>query len=170
MYNEKKHKNAVRFAAFNMCGIVTLCIPKHMLTNDRFDERFPHWQDTHLMLRLFIKYTIIQLSNANYIYRIHNQMGSILALDANVVKERCQLNIDAINDLFEQHPFNNSIHFTQIKERLISEKYIQYAVNELRLNKRKSIANEFLRLSIEHGIYCRNYKHYIYFILEFIKV
>ena len=52
-YKIEKHKNPVRFAAYNMCGVWSLCIPVRFLEKDTFPAEFPHWQDTHLILRLF---------------------------------------------------------------------------------------------------------------------
>jgi len=76
-YKVQLHKNPVHFSAFNMCAVVCLCIPREFLTTDKFPVDFPHWQDTHLILRILSKHPFHQIDAYTYIYRIHPLMGSI---------------------------------------------------------------------------------------------
>lgn len=46
------------------------------LNEDNFHPDFPHWQDTHLILRLFAKHKMLQLPLNTYVYNIHSLMGS----------------------------------------------------------------------------------------------
>jgi len=100
-YLAKIHKNPVRFAAYNMCDLGTLCIPRLFLTEDRFPEEFWHFQDTHLILRLLAKHPFHQLDSYSYIYFIHQGMGSIFSR-ASFLK-RADNNVDAIQNIFESY-------------------------------------------------------------------
>ena len=60
LYSESRDKNPVRYAAFHFCGVWSLCIPRIFLKDDLFPEAFPHWQDTHLILRLLARHPFVQ--------------------------------------------------------------------------------------------------------------
>lgn len=101
LFDVNKHINPVRFAAFHMCGVWSLCIPAAFLKSDNFHESYPHWQDTHLILRLLAKYPFHQLNSYQYNYHIHEEMGSKALFQNGEILMRTELSIAAIEDLFE---------------------------------------------------------------------
>lgn len=149
MYDEWKHKDAVRFAAYNMCGLVCLCIPKNALANERFDERYYLWEDTHLILRLFNSINLIQLSCFNYIYNLCNRKDY-----ATNIMENCKNNIECIKDYFVNHDTKNR---STMKSFLLAEKYIQYSLLT-NIKYEKSILQ---KKSIEIGFYLSLWKYYL---------
>ena len=160
-YNPSIHANPINFAANNMCGVWSLCIPKEFLVEDIFPEEFPHWQDTHLILRLLAKYPFKQLSSHNYIYKIHIEMGSRKAMQENVIDERLQLNLDAINDLFDNYwgllkPFLPK----NIRSKILAGKYLHFASGAIFFNQAVK-ALQLLWRSLSHGVYFNYYKYYI---------
>lgn len=159
MYDKKKHKNAVRFAAYNMCGVWTLCIPKILLKENKYDERFSSYEDTHLLLRLFKEYNLHQLHGFNYRYRIYPSMGSIIVHNKNVI-EKCENNLKGIRNIFDEHLKGNEFLNDKDKKYIISEKYIQYALR-CRNPKDKKL---LITRSINHGVYFRLWKYYIRFL------
>lgn len=123
LYTSNKHKNPVRFAAFHMCGVWSLCIPVEFLKDDKFHETFPHWQDTHLILRLLAKHPFHQLDTHQYNYHIHDRMGSKALFQNEEILTRTELSISAIEDLFEQNgPLINSYLPKYTKDFLIQQK------------------------------------------------
>jgi len=128
-YSVTKHENPVNFAAFQMCGVWSLCIPKACLEEERFPIGFPHWQDTHLILRLFSRYPLSQLPTHSYIYRIHADMGSRKRKTGPALRQQAKINVAAI-----EHFFNNYSHLTQAylprhaRSFLCDEKWLEYAV------------------------------------------
>lgn len=129
LYNKKRHKNPVRFAAYNMCGIWTLCIPRAFLDRDQFPVGFPHWQDTHLILRLFARHPFVQLPTHNYIYRVHRGRGSEKVISEQQLTTRIENNVAAIKDLFQNDgdlvaPFLAA----DTAAFLCAEKFLQYAI------------------------------------------
>ncbi|GLR18708.1 hypothetical protein GCM10007940_33240 [Portibacter lacus] len=167
-YDQKKHKNPVNYAAYHMCGVWSLSIPSRFLEVDRFPVDFPHWQDTHLILRLLMKHPFVQLSNYNYIYQIHEEMGSKKAtLDFDPL-ERAELNVAAFDDLFSAEGKNLAKY---LKKNTLSflkaEKYIQYAVASIAPNRTQS--RLIFQKSINSGIYVSLYKNYILYIVNYIK-
>ena len=167
-YQEAKHKNPVRFIAFNMC-FMTLCIPREFLDEDRFPVLFPHWQDTHLFLRLLSKYPFEQIEHYTCIYRIHPGTGSLYAMKAERIRQRAELNISAIRDLFDR--YGNQVQpflpaYTE--DYLISEKYLQYAMNDVQLNRGEN-AYFFIKKSVQQYAsirLARSYLLLVYFLLR----
>jgi len=162
-YHKGKHKNPVKYAAYNMCGVWSLAIPRKFFENERFPEPFPHWQDTHLILRLFMKYRMEQLQNYNYNYIIHERMGSKRAtIDFDPI-ERADLNVAAIEDLFENEKDRiyrfvpkNTLSF------LRAEKYLEYAISS-------SFNFKVLGKSIQSGVYLRSWKLYLFAFASILK-
>jgi glycosyltransferase involved in cell wall biosynthesis len=100
-FDRDRHGNAVRYMAFNMCGVGSLCIPAIYLKEDRFPEEYYHYQDTHLFLRLAARYPLHQLDSWNYVYYIHRESYETFP-DAEF-RERSMNNLDAIRNVFEQY-------------------------------------------------------------------
>ena len=91
------------FALREMCGVWSLCIPRAYLVKDKF-ANFPHWQDTHLILRLFAKYPVVQLNSRNYVYVQHPDMGTRKIFANNIeIEKRLNINLAAIRDFFTHY-------------------------------------------------------------------
>jgi glycosyltransferase involved in cell wall biosynthesis len=167
-YSSKSGKNPVHFFANNMCGVWSLSIPRKYLAIDKFPVEFPHWQDTHLILRLLAKHPFHQLDNYSYVYHIHQEMGSNLAMDPAIVETRLQLNIDAINHLFDHYSeLVNPYLPANTRKKIIAGKYLHFASGVLSSNK-NSIAFSYLKKSIRLGLYSQYWKYYGYVIKELI--
>jgi len=168
-YNLKKHRNPVNFAAHNMCGVWTLSIPKQYLDQDQFHPDFPHWQDTHLILRLFAKHGMTQLKEYTYIYKIHKLMGSIKLLTETDFNERLELNIKPINQLFANYgellkPFLPN----KTQSYLLAKKYYEFANYDLFYRN----GNQFWKLlqkGIALHISIKFWKIYLNIIKDFFK-
>ncbi|MFZ1705356.1 MAG: glycosyltransferase family 2 protein [Saprospiraceae bacterium] len=166
-YNPKKHVHSVRFAAYHMCGIWTLCIPKEYLIHDRFHPDFPHWQDTHLILRLFAKYGMTQLEEYNYVYHIHATMGSKKM--ASDIEANLQLNILPIEHLFANYstllkPFLP----THTKRYLIAKKYLEFAHYDVVYGD-KSRYKKFIKTSLQYYPSILFLKTYLILVRDLIK-
>lgn len=167
-YQETIHKNPVRFAAYHMCGVWSLCIPYQCLRDNKFDERFPHWQDTHLILRLFGKYEMIQIEKYNYCYRIHKEMGSQKNLDPQLIMAKAQINVAAIEDFFEKYSgVANKYLPPNTKAYLLSEKYAQYALRALRMDKERGL--QLMSKSKQSGFFIHLWKYYILFLFYYLR-
>lgn len=162
-YNPAIHSNPVCFAAFNMCGVWSLCIPKTFLEKDRFALQFPHWQDTHLILRLLARYPFNQLNSYSYVYVIHPQRGSSLLYNQVDATQRIESNVEAMRHLFENYgelilPYlpPDSPAF------LYSEKYAQHASNAVVFGKWK-LGFHFLQKALAEDPGWKQWKYYIRF-------
>lgn len=166
LYQKAKHKNPVNFAAFNMCGVWSLAIPRKYLADDQFPSQFPHWQDTHLILRLLAKYPFVQLNNHNYIYRIHDSRGSVKDQGTDHFLSRAEINVAAIENLFTS---KNELLSPFLPEKTLrflkAEKYIQYAVNAKKLGY-PNIAKTLYKKSKNQKWDLRLWKHYALFIIQ----
>ncbi len=143
IYNPTADRHPVNWAAENMCGVWTLAIPRKFLKENQFDVRFPHWQDTHLILRLFHKYPVKQLPGHNYVYVIHPKMGSKL-YDRPDALHRINLNIDAIKDLFDRYPHIANLFDYDVRSQQIAHKWAQHFINAL-IYKKFVLAIKILR-------------------------
>lgn len=157
MYDAKKHKNAIRFAAYNMCGVWTLCIPKDILDVNRFDERYNLYEDTQLIIAMFLKLKMIQINNFNYYYCIYNQMDSIKIEGGPGIQSNCQNNINGIQNLFNGYPEIYSYLTSGDKNFLMAEKYIQYSGKSLYPRDKRML----FQLSVENGVYFKLWKYYL---------
>ena len=159
-YDAKRHKNPVNFVLYNMCGVGCLCIPRISLTEDKFPSQFPHWQDTHLFVRLLLKYEFKQLESHNYKYYHHKKMGSKKATIEFDPLDRAALNVAAIDDLFVNYGTKIANYASKkTLPFLKAEKYIEYS-NSLRREK-KMERRKLLLKSLESGFFFRLWKHYL---------
>jgi len=165
-YKAQLHKNPVHFSAFSMCGVWSLCIPRKYLIEDKFPVDFPHWQDTHLILRLLAKHPFHQIDAYTYIYRIHPQMGSIHHFTKSEFTMRMELNLQAIQDLFDNYNLSDFVpEDTAIF--LLAEKQLQYAVSSIYvLDRKKSLS--LLYKSLTQKISWRLWKLYAIYCVGFI--
>lgn len=99
VYRKQRYQHPAKFAVYAFCGVWSLCIPAAYLQENQFNPDLPYWQDTHLLLRLFVKYDLIQLEGYTYVYRIHDHMGSLQAFQRGSLEEVTALNIRAIDDV-----------------------------------------------------------------------
>jgi len=128
LYDVSKGIHPVLFFSHEMCGIWSLCIPRSYLSENRFPESYPHWQDSHLLLRLFSMYDMHQLNGWSYVYVQHDRMGSKELFRNREIVERTDLQIEAINDLFQNHQDTVGNYLKpKDQKRLISEKRIRAA-------------------------------------------
>jgi glycosyltransferase involved in cell wall biosynthesis len=158
----------VLFFTRNMGGIWTFCIPSSYLRDHHFPEEFPHWQDTHLILRLLAVYPFKQLDSHNYVYHQHQSMGSQMAMEEEVVDRRLELNIQAVEHLFREYGKIIGEYVPKgIEKEIIAGKYLHFASGVItKGNKEK--AKEYLKKSVKTGIYPRFWRYYGYIIKELL--
>ncbi len=121
-------QHPVRFFSHEMCGVWSLCIPRVCLETYRFHEAYPHWQDSHLIFRLFSVFDMLQIEAWTYVYVQHDRMGSKELFRNREIVERTDLQIEAINDLFINHDPVISMRLNaKDRRRLIAEKRIRAA-------------------------------------------
>jgi glycosyltransferase involved in cell wall biosynthesis len=166
MYNKIKHKNPIRFVSYTMCQTGTLCIPKHILNQIRFDERYTNWQDTHFLIRLFLynqDTSLVQLNSFNYNYIIHNEMGSLQSLEKDRVVNEYEINKAAIKDIFQNFPTVYNFVKKNTSDFLLAQKSLQYGLNSIGLNCHWKY---FLKESLAYGIYLSLWKYYVLLLLK----
>lgn len=163
-FDPQLHPHPVQFAAYHMCGLWTLCLPKICLKKQHSPTGFPHWQDTHLILRLLASYDFQQLDDYSYTYIIHEKMGSQKRTAADTLYQRALINVAAMDDLFEKHgalvlPFLPADTLDFLK----AEKFIEYANSELVIGGRRWHW-QLLKRSLSSRFDLRLWKHYLLFI------
>ena len=143
-YSAEVHGHPVNYAAEHMCGVWTLAIPKLFLAKDKFPEKFPHWQDTHLILRLLERNPFHQLDTHNYIYIIHEKMGSRIYERPDAI-QRIILNIEAKTDLFSSRSDIINRFDYNIERSQVSAQWAQHCINALYYKKIKLTSVVFAR-------------------------
>lgn len=150
-YKEERDINPVRFAAFKFCSACTLCVPKQFLERDQFPASFRHWQDTHLILRLFSKFPLVQLPIFSYIYVVHPKMGSKTIYQFPDALQRIENNINAIRDIFDQYGSRvNSFLPTWTRDYLICQKYLSHSHGALKSGN-SALMWQLLKNSLQHN-------------------
>ncbi len=162
-YDAKIDGHPVKWAAYNMCGLWSLCIPREYLMEHQSPVGFPHWQDTHLILRLLAQYPFEQLDVYNYGYRIHERMGSLRSENKKDLLNRAKINVKAMDHLFENYGNLVSIYLPSgTSAYLKAEKYLGYANLEL-TNGSRSNHWELLKCSLRTRVDFRFWKGYLIF-------
>ncbi len=163
-YQLDQHFNPVRFAAYNMCGVWSLSIPRRCFEKHKFEEGFPHWQDTHLILRLLAVYEFKQMDTYNYLYRIHDTMGSVKLVSESQFNTRLNFNLNAIRHLFDNYgALVASFLPSNTKSFLLSEKTAQYSVNAIPLLG-PAAALRIFKSSFVYGLHPKLWRYIISFI------
>lgn len=122
-------QHPVEYVLFNTVSSNSLSIPKSILINNNFDERWRYFEDTHLLIRLLLKYPLIQSEEYTCVLNNHSQRGTYTIYNEKNTIDKIENNISAIKDLFEKHG-KEIIEITQkpyLREYLVSEKYIHHA-------------------------------------------
>lgn len=167
-YDIGKHKNPVNFAAYHMCGVWSLSIPKKYLDDEKFHPDFPHWQDTHLILRLFARYGMTQLPFYTYVYVIHEGMGSKMM--GKDLENKIVQNTIPVEHLFSEygHLINPLLNHNT-KNFLLAKKYIEFAhYCLLEMNKEKSVI--FIKKSLSYGIFFRLWRYYLVLLRDYFVI
>ena len=151
-----------------MCGVWSLSIPKVFLDDEKFHPDFPHWQDTHLILRLFARYGMTQLPFYTYVYIIHEGMGSKTMgkdPDSNILK-----NTDPIEHLFSEYgTLINPFLEKNTKNFLLAKKHIEFAhYCLLEKDKKRSIRN--VKKSFSYGYFLKLWKYYLVLIRDYFVI
>jgi glycosyltransferase involved in cell wall biosynthesis len=154
---DASYRDPIDFVTKVLCSCATLCINRSLFENTLFDERFPHWQDTHLILRIFDKADLVQLNNHNYCYRIHQQMGSMQKVDEKILMEKCAINVAPMDDIFQNHKIISKNRLNWMK----AKKYLEYGT--------RSSSNKlyYFKNSIFNSVHYNLYKQYYFFMKSF---
>jgi glycosyltransferase involved in cell wall biosynthesis len=152
-----RDNNFVKFMCFRMAGLSSLCIPASCLEKLRFAEDFPHWQDTHLFLRLAARYPFKQIFKSTWLYRQHEGMGS----KAYLKQDKFEIHLAAICHLFDHYGDEIDPFLPPgTKEFLLSEKLLQYSQYALEKGDLVLFRTRF-RTSLNTKISLSFYKYYL---------
>ncbi len=146
-YYGNSSRQSINFFLDNMVGIHTLCFHQEILKKHKFDIRWLHFQDTHLLIRCLLDFELEQIYHYTCIYYRHHQMGSN-NLFVNNSLSRTENNIQAIQDLFhtENERLNKVVPAEKVNE-LVSEKYLDHAFSAISQKKNK-LARVLFRKSL----------------------
>ena len=118
--------NPVRYFLTNMAGIHTLCFHKAILHRFKFDARWRHFQDTHLLIRALTQFPIITIPDYTVIYNIHDESWSQKVFKTDEIEERLNNNLEAMVDLFSYYGVKDLAGNKMLKT-LKSRKHLDYA-------------------------------------------
>jgi glycosyltransferase involved in cell wall biosynthesis len=153
-YDPKRHEDGINYALNHMSSFCTLCVHKSSFVDNLFDVRFPFWEDNHLLLRILKTRDLIQLKGYNYMYRIHNKMGSKQFLSEEQLMNICNTNIAAMDDLYNRY----DIVKKRDLQKMIAGKFLEYGTRSAN-NK-----NYYFKKSLFQGIHLTLYKQYYFFL------
>ena len=143
LFDSKKVTHPIPFFLNHMVGMHTLCFHRSILKKYKFDERWFHFQDTHLLIRCLLKYSLYQISEHTAVYVRYPEMGSLNIFRMENAEDRTENNVNAIKDLFEQSGDENTSSMFQqnIESYLISKKYLNHANGALFVGRKKLAIN-----------------------------
>lgn len=167
-YNPRTDKNPVLFFLNNMVGMHTLAFHKDILQETKFDPRWFHFQDTHLLIRCLLKFQIHQIENYTAVYMRYPDMGSLKIFTMENAEARTENNVAAIKDLFKQTNAEIYKYVPQsLEKRLVAQKYLGHANGALYM-KNKVLAKKLFFRSLEYGSNTQLLWQRIKFLLKYL--
>lgn len=128
LFKDSNCENSIIYSLFYPISYNSLCIPKHIFNDFLFDLRWRNFEDTHLLVRLLLKYPFIQGSEYTCVLNNHPLRGTYTIYKKKYF-EKIENNVSAIKDLFEKEG-KEILRITNkpyLKEYLVSEKYIHHS-------------------------------------------
>jgi len=127
---------------------VIQCIHRDIYTSFRFDERFSIWEDTHLFLRILVRYPYVPVPGAIAFVNMHS--GSAVAgFFQRIRVNDCYRYTGAILDLLRYPPFGGP-EFRPLVHAYAYAK-IQMFIYQALCNRQYAEAAELLRYSVQFG-------------------
>ncbi|MBK8721525.1 MAG: hypothetical protein IPL95_04420 [Saprospiraceae bacterium] len=145
-----------------------MCISRNILIENKFDERWRNFEDTHLLVRLLLKYPFIQGSEYTCVLNNHPLRGTYTIYKEKSAFEKIENNVSAIKDLFEKEG-KEILRITNkpyLKEYLVSEKYIHHSNGALIYGK-PLISLQVMLKAIKADPKFYHIKFYLKYILKF---
>lgn len=150
-YDSKNSKHPIHFFLINMVGIHTLCYHREILEVHQYDERWFHFQDTHLLVLCLLKFPFFQINEHTAVYVRYDQMGSLNIFKSDYAKARTENNVDAIKDLFKQGGSELLKYVpSNMATYMVAAKYLSHAQGALHIGRRK-LAKTYFYKSLKEG-------------------
>lgn len=141
-FDSKKFNHPIPFFLKHMVGIHTLCFHRKILERHTFDERWMHFQDTHLFILCLLEFPFFQITNHTVVYMQYQGMGSISIFKMATAEKRTENNVNAIKDLFLQGGAKLLKYVSPHTEnQLVADKYLSHAHGALQVGKKKLAMN-----------------------------
>ena len=172
-YSSKTSSHPIPFFLKNMVGIHTLCYHREIFKTHFYDERWYHFQDTHLLILCLLEFPFFQIHQHTVVYVRYDGMGSISIFKSANAEDRTENNINAIKDLFK-HGGSELLKYVPINfERyMIAAKYLNHANAALYVGK-KNLAKIYFKKSLQYSkmrfLFWSYLKFGIHFILSYLK-
>jgi glycosyltransferase involved in cell wall biosynthesis len=172
-YSHKSSSHPIPFFLENMVGIHTLCYHRNILSKYTYDERWHHFQDTHLLIRCLLEFPFFQIHEHTAIYMRYPEMGSISIFRLDNAETRTENNVNAIKDLFYQGDVELLKYVpAKMESYLVAKKYLDHANGSLYVGRRK-LARKYLNKSLQVGrrknLFIAYVKFLIRYVLSFFK-
>lgn len=145
-YDKGVSPNPIHFFLKNMVGIHTLCYHQEVLKSHRYDERWFHFQDTHLLVLCLLEFPFFQINQHTAVYVRYDGMGSLSIFKNKKAKARTENNINAIRDLFEKGG-NKLMEYLppNFLSFMIASKYLHHAYGALQVKERLLAKDYFVK-------------------------
>ncbi len=172
-YDPIKDKHPIPFFLNNMVGIHTLCYHRNIFEIYKYDQRWHHFQDTHLLILCLLKFPFFQIPVHTAIYMRYPEMGSISIFRLENSEARTENNVNAIRDLFDQGGTQllNLVPFNK-KTFMVAQKYLDHANGALHVG-RKKLARKHLWSSLKNSkgqfLWMDYLKFSVRYVLAFFK-
>jgi len=168
-YNPTEYVHPVRYLVKHMCGVGCVSIPRQALQDNQFDQRWPHWQDTHLFMRIAIEVPFVQVENYNYLYRQHDEMGTRKIFNSDQYRdERLRLTLGAMDDLWDRYKNSIKDYISEREWREVkAKKYMNFALETA--NQGLMVSFDYLKESWSYAFIYSMIPYYLripYFILR----
>ncbi|MEM9920487.1 MAG: glycosyltransferase family 2 protein [Bacteroidota bacterium] len=168
-FNEQEHSHPIPFFLKNMVGMHTLCFHQQCLQKQQFDERWWHFQDTHLLIRVLLDFPFYQINAYTCVYVRHAAMGSAHAFLGKDAQARMENNLAAIRDLFEQGGKRmQQLMPSGMLDYMLSEKYLGYAMGNLRVQN-LPLSVQLFKKSLQHGKWHQGLKKKGLYLLRYTR-
>lgn len=155
----------IKFIWDNFIGNTSFCFPLEVFTKYRFPEEFILFEDKHFLMRVFLKYDLIQIQSHTVIYNYNDESRSNTAYRDD---ERLKNQSACLEDLFSTHG-NDLIQILgqHAKRRKLAAFYLQAAYQALR-NKDWQYSKRHFRSAISKYSRVDMLKSYLAFLVRYV--
>lgn len=166
-YNPERDTHPIPFFLNNMVGIHTLCYHQDIFELYRYDERWMHFQDTHLLILCLLKFPFFQIPVHTAVYMRYPEMGSISIFRMENAAARTENNVQAIRDLFRQGGAELArLLPAEMETHMVASKYLDHASGALHVG-RKELALTHLRKAIKTSVKPKLWLNYLKFFIRY---
>jgi len=148
-FNSTKFTSPIEYVLTNPVNLLPLAIHRTIFKEEVFDENFLLYEDLHFLVRVLLKYPLLQLENYSTVYVTHDSARSVTYYQS---KEKVANLFACLEDLFEKYGKEIALHtHPKIKNQMLALQYNDFA-NKVASQGNLKVMIRYLATAIKYKI------------------